>query len=285
MNTLKTGILMVAMTALIVGVGSLIGHGQGAIYAFVIALVMNIGSYWFSDKIVLRRYNAQPVTDAESPGLYSIVARLATQAGLPMPKLYIIPNDMPNAFATGRNPQHAAVAVTSGLMRILDQNEVEGVIAHELAHVKNRDILIGTIAAAMAGTIMMLAHFARFAAILGGFGGRGERDRGGLGLLVGIIVAPIAALVIQMAISRSREHQADATGAQISGQPMGLANALLKLDHVSQYVPSDASPATAHMFIVNPLHGRGMMNLFSTHPPIADRVQRLEAIAHKMGQS
>ncbi len=283
MNTLKTGFLMILMTAIIVGVGMLFGRGYGAVYAFIIAMVMNLGSYWFSDKIVLTMYGAQPVTEAEAPGLYSLVGRLATQAGLPMPKLYVVPNEMPNAFATGRNPQHAAVAVTQGLMRILDQNEVEGVIAHELAHVKNRDILIGTIAATMAGAIMMLAQFARIAMIFGGYGGR-DRERGGLEMLVAIIVAPIAAMMVQLAISRSREYQADATGAQISGRPMGLANALLKLEHASQYVPSSASPATAHMFIVNPLNGRGMMSLFSTHPPIQDRVQRLEAIAHQMGQ-
>jgi heat shock protein HtpX len=284
MNTLKTGFLMILMTALIVGIGSLFGHGHGVVIAFAFAVIMNVGSYWFSDKIVLSMYRARPVTEVEAPGLYSLVGRLATQAGLPMPKLYIVPNDMPNAFATGRNPQHAAVAVTDGLMRILDQSEVEGVIAHELAHVKNRDILISTIAATMAGAIMMASHMARFAMIFGGYGGR-DRDRGGIGALVAIIVAPIAAMMIQFAISRSREYQADATGAQISGRPMGLANALLKLESASKYVPSTASPATAHMFIVNPLNGRGMMGLFSTHPPIQDRVQRLESIAREMGQS
>lgn len=284
MNTMKTGILLVALTALIVLIGGSLGGMRGTVFAFIIALVMNMGSYWFSDKIVLAMYRAQPVSETEAPELYSLIRKLTTEAGLPMPKLYIVPNEMPNAFATGRNPSHAAVAVTEGLMRILDRSEVEGVIAHELAHVKNRDILISTIAATLAGAIMMIARMAQFAAI---FGGRDDRDEGGgiIGLLLAIIVAPIAALMIQMAISRSREYQADATGAQISGKPMGLANALLKLDRASQTAPSDANPATAHMFIVNPLAGGGLMGLFSTHPPIPERVARLEAIARTMGQA
>jgi len=274
------------MTVLLVLVGGWLGRGGGMVIAFAFALVMNAVSYWFSDKIVLAMYRARPVTEPEAPELYSIIHRLTTQAGLPMPKLYVVPGNMPNAFATGRNPSHAAVAVTEGLLGILDRDEVEGVIAHELAHVKNRDILIGTVAATLAGAIMMLAHMARFAAIFGGYGGsRNDRQGGLLGLLAVMIVGPIAALMIQMAISRSREYQADATGAEISGKPMGLANALVKLEHASQYVPSTASPATAHMFIVNPLNGGGLMSIFSTHPPIPERVNRLEAIARKMGQA
>lgn len=285
MNALKTGILLVALTVLIIWIGRMVGGPIGMIWAFGFALVMNAVSYWYSDKIVLAMYHAKPVTEAEAPGLYSMISRLTTEGGLPMPKLYIVPEQMPNAFATGRNPQHAAVAVTEGLMRILDQSEVEGVIAHELAHVKNRDILIATIAATLAGAIMMIAHMARWAALFGGFGGRDDRDNGGgmIGLLAAIIVAPIAALMIQMAISRSREYQADATGARISGKPLGLANALLKLDGASRLVTAQVNPSTAHMFIVNPLHG-GIGSLFSTHPPIPERVKRLEAIAHGMGQ-
>ena len=286
MNALKTAFLLTIMTVLLVAVGGWLGRGGGMVIAFTLALVMNAVSYWFSDKIVLRMYHAKPVTEAEAPELYSIIHKLTTEAGLPMPKLYVVPGNMPNAFATGRNPSHAAVAVTEGLLNILNRDEVEGVIAHELAHVKNRDILIGTIAATFAGAIMMLSHMARFAAIFGGMGGsRNDRNGGMLGLLVAAIVGPIAALMIQMAISRSREYQADVTGAQISGKPLGLANALLKLEHASQLVPSTASPATAHMFIVNPLRGGGLMGLFSTHPAIPDRVNRLEAIAQKMGQA
>lgn len=287
MNALKTGFLLAVMTVLLVLVGGMIGKGGGMVIAFGFALVMNAVSYWFSDKIVLSMYRAKPVSEAEAPGLYSLVHKLTIQARLPMPKLYVVPGNMPNAFATGRNPSHAAVAVTEGLLGILNRDEVEGVIAHELSHVKNRDILIGTVAATLAGAIMMLSHFARFAAIFGGMGGsRDDRDGGGiLGLLAAIIVGPIAALMIQMWISRGREYQADATGAEISGKPLGLANALVKLEHASQYVPSTASPATAHMFIVNPLKGGGLMGIFSTHPPIPDRVNRLQAIAQKMGQA
>jgi len=287
MNALKTGFLLTIMTVLLVLVGGWLGRGGGMVIAFAFALVMNAVSYWFSDKIVLAMYRARPVTEPEAPELYSIIHRLTTQAGLPMPKLYVVPGNMPNAFATGRNPSHAAVAVTEGLLGILDRDEVEGVIAHELAHVKNRDILIGTVAATLAGAIMMLSRMVQFAAIFGGYGGsRDNRNGGGVfGLLIAMIVAPIAALMVQMAISRSREYQADATGAQISGKPLGLAHALVKLETASQYVPSTASPATAHMFIVNPLNGGGLMSIFSTHPPIPERVNRLEAIAHKMGQA
>ena len=280
MNWIKTFLLMGFLTGLVIAAGYYIGGRQGMVFAFVIAAVMNFGSYWFSDKIVLAMYKAQPVTEEDSPQLYSMVERLTSRAGLPMPKLYVVDMPIPNAFATGRDPQHAAVAVTSGLMRLLGSDEVEGVISHELAHVKNRDILIGTIAATLAGAIMMVASMAKWAMIFGGMGGRDDEDRqgGGIGMLVLIIVAPIAALLVQMAISRSREYQADATGAQFSGKPMSLANALLKLERGNEAIPADVQPSTAHMFIVNPLRG-GLASLFSTHPPIPQRVDRLRAMA------
>mgnify|MGYP000877788450 CR=1 FL=1 len=284
MNALKTGVLLAALTLLIMWIGRMIGGPGGMMVAFLFALVMNGVSYWFSDKIVLAMYRAKPVTEAEAPELYSIVGRLTAQAGLPMPKLYILPDESANAFATGRNPNHAAVAVTRGLMRILDQGEVEGVLAHELAHVKNRDILISSIAATLAGAIMMLANMARWGMILGGMGRSDDDNGGALGLLATVIVAPIAAMMIQLAISRSREYQADVTGASISGKPLGLANALLKLENASRVIPSQASPATAHMFIVNPLSGKSMAALFSTHPSIPDRVNRLRAMAQERGQ-
>lgn len=285
MNTFKTGVLLVALTVLAVGIGRMLGGTGGMVIAFGFALVMNAVTYWYSDKIVLKMYRAQPISQADSPALYSMVDGLTRQAGLPMPKLYVIPGDMPNAFATGRDPQHAAVAVTEGLMRILDRDEVEGVLAHELAHVRNRDILISTIAATFAGAIMMLGSMVRWAALFGGFGRADDDDGGGmLGFLVLAILAPIAAIMIQMAISRSREYQADATGAGISGRPLGLANALTKLESASRVIPSHASPATAHMFIVNPLRGGGIGSLFSTHPPIPERVARLRSMAERKGQ-
>jgi len=284
MNALKTGFLLAALTALLMLIGRMVGGPSGMIVAFGFALVMNAVSYWYSDKIVLAMYRAQPIGEADAPELHAVVGRLTREAGLPMPKLYVVPGEMPNAFATGRNPEHAAVAVTEGLMRILDRSEVEGVIAHELAHVGNRDILISTIAATLAGAIMLLANMARWGAILGGIGRSDDDNGGAIGLLVAAFVAPLAALVIQMAVSRSREYQADATGAQISGKPLGLANALVKLENASKYVPSQASPATAHMFIVNPLRGGGVGSLFSTHPPISERVNRLRMIAERMGQ-
>jgi heat shock protein HtpX len=284
MNGVKTGILLIFMTGILVLAGRLIGGTGGMVVAFGLALVMNGVSYWFCDKIVLRMYGAQPVSEAEAPELYGIISRLAQQAGIPMPRLYMIPTDMPNAFATGRNPEHAVVAVTQGMMRILGKDEVEGVLAHELAHVKNRDILISTIAATLAGAIMMLASFARFAALFGGLGGRDDREGGLLGLLALMIVGPIAAMVVQLAISRSREYQADATGAQLCGHPLSLANALVRLDNASQYAVDVPTPATAHMFIVNPLRGGGIRSLFSTHPSTEDRVNRLRAMAQEMGQ-
>ncbi len=285
MNTFKTGFLLTVLTLLLVGIGRMVGGASGMVWAFGFALIMNAVTYWYSDKIVLTMYRARSISQADSPQLYATVDGLRRQAGLPMPKLYVIPGDMPNAFATGRNPQHAAVAVTEGLMRILNRDEVEGVLAHELAHVRNRDILISTIAATFAGAIMMLGSMVRWAALFGGFGRSDDDDGGGmLGFLVLAILAPIAAMMIQMAISRSREYQADATGAGVSGKPLGLANALTKLENASRVVPSQANPATAHMFIVNPLRGGGIGTLFSTHPPIPERVARLRSMAERKGQ-
>jgi heat shock protein HtpX len=280
MNTVKTVGLMVFMTLLLILVGGAIGGKSGMIIAFGMAMLMNFGSYWFSDKIVLKMYNAQPVNESEAPEIYSIVRMLVQKAGLPMPKVYIIPEETPNAFATGRNPEHAVVAVTEGIMRILNRDELAGVIAHELAHIKHRDMLTGTIVATIAGAISMLAQMAQWSMI---FGGRRNDNEGGSNPIVAIvtmIVAPIAAMLVQMAISRTREYEADKGGAEFAGNPSGLANALLKLEQASQAVPMlDAKPATAHMFIVNPLTGGGMMNLFSTHPPIAERVKRLREMA------
>jgi len=280
MNTVKTIGLMVFMTVLLVFVGAAIGGRSGMIFAFGLAVIMNFGSYWFSDKIVLRMYNAQPVSEAQAPELHAIVRTLVQKAGMPMPKVYIIPEETPNAFATGRNPEHAVVAVTQGIMRILNREELSGVIAHELAHIKHRDMLTGTIVATIAGAISMLAQMAQWAMIFGG--GRRDDDRDGspIAALVMMIVAPIAAMLVQMAISRTREFEADKGGAGIAGSPSGLASALLKLERGNQIVPmTDAKPATAHMFIVNPLTGGGLMKLFSTHPPIAERVKRLNEMA------
>jgi heat shock protein HtpX len=270
---------MVFMTLLLVFVGAAIGGRGGMVMAFAMAAIMNVGMYWFSDKLVLRMYKAQPVTEAEAPELHAIVRTLVQKAGLPMPKVYIIPDETSNAFATGRNPEHAVVAVTQGIMRILSREELSGVIAHELAHIKHRDMLTGTIVATMAGAISMLAQMAQWSMI---FGGRRDDDEGGSPIvaLVMMIVAPIAAMLVQMAISRAREFEADKGGAQIAGSSSGLANALLKLEKGSQIIPmTDAKPATAHMFIVNPLTGGGLMKLFSTHPPIAERVARLNEMA------
>jgi heat shock protein HtpX len=254
------------------------------VMAFVLAMVMNFGSYWFSDRIVLAMYRAQPVDEASAPGLYRIVRGLVTRAGLPMPRVYIIPEEAPNAFATGRNPQHAAIAVTEGILRIMSEDEIEGVLAHELSHVQNRDTLIMAIAATLAGAITYMAHMAQWAMIFGG--GRRDSDEegsGGGGLVGGllmIVLAPIAATLIQLAVSRSREFQADATGARIAGQPWGLAKALEKLEMASKVAaPMQATPATAHLFIVNPLAGGGWTTLFMTHPPIVERVARLRAMA------
>jgi len=264
------------MTALILWVGQLLGGRQGMIIALIFAAGMNFFSYWYSDKLVLKMYRASEATPNQAPELYGMVQQLTQQAGLPMPKLYIIPQDAPNAFATGRNPEHAVVAVTQGLLNIMDRDEVIGVLAHELAHVKNRDILIGSIAATMAGAIMMLAMMARWSAIFGG--GSHDEEGGGagfIGLIVMSIIAPMAAMIVQMAISRSREYLADATGARFAGHPEGLAKALEKLGAHSKRLPMDANPSTAHMFIVNPLSGKSMMSLFSTHPPLEERIARL----------
>ncbi len=278
-NQIRTTFLLAAMTVLVVIIGRIIGGPTGMAIALLIAVGMNFFSYWYSDKIVLRMYRAQEVTPQQAPDLYEMVTTLAQRAGLPMPKVYIIPKDTPNAFATGRNPEHAVVAVTQGLLKLLSRDEVMGVLAHEMAHVNNRDILIGSIAATMAGAIMMLASMARFAAFFGG--GRSDDDEGGmggLGLIVMSILAPIAAMVIQMAISRSREYLADATGARLAGSSQGLAGALDKLGRYSKQLPMDANPSTAHMFIVNPLSGKGLKGLFSTHPPMAERIVRLRGV-------
>ncbi len=278
-NTVKTTFLLAALTVLFVLVGKAIGGQSGMLFAFGLAVVMNVGSYWFSDKIVLRMYGAREVTEADAPQLHAMVRRLSLAAGTPMPKVYIMAQESPNAFATGRDPQHAAVAVTEGILRILSPEELEGVLAHEMAHVKNRDILIQTVAATLAGAIMMLANMAKFAAIFGG-GRSDDREGGGgaFGLLAMAIVAPLGAMLVQMAISRSREYLADETGARFCGRPEALAGALGKISGWAQRLPMHASPATAHMFILSPLTGGGLMSLFSTHPPVEERIARLLAM-------
>jgi len=277
MNMLKTTVLMVGLTLVLVWAGAALGGRSGMAMALIFAMAMNLFTYWFSDKIVLKMYKAKEVSENAAPELYSTVRRLAQKAEIPMPKVYIIEQDQPNAFATGRNPGHAAVAVTTGIMRILGREELEGVIAHELSHVKHRDILIGTIAATVAGAISYLAHMAQWAMI---FGGRSDDDERGspVAAIVMMIVGPIAAMLIQMAISRSREYAADEGGARLAGNPRYLASALKKLDMTSRQIPMDAQPATAHMFIVNPLSGGGLLKLFSTHPPVEERIARLEAM-------
>jgi heat shock protein HtpX len=279
MNTLKTTLLMGFLTVLLVTIGAALGGASGMALAFLLAGGMNFFSYWFSDKIVLKMYDAEEIEEGDDPRFYGMVRRLAERAGLPMPKVYVIQDDSPNAFATGRNPEHAAVAATTGIMRLLNDEELAGVMAHELGHVKNRDILISTLAATFAGAITYLAHMAQWAAMFGG--GRSDDDEGGgiFGTILMVILAPIAAMLVQMAISRSREYGADAAGAQISGNPLSLASALQKLEAGSQRVPLAANAATAHMFIVNPLTGAGLMSLFSTHPPIPERVHRLEDLS------
>jgi len=280
MNQFKTFLLMLVLTGLLIVVGSVIGGKNGAIYFFIFAALINFVTYWFSDKIVLRMYGAQQVTQGEAPELYQIVGELVNKASLPMPKVYIIENDTPNAFATGRNPEHAAVAVTSGILRILSKEELMGVIGHELSHIQHRDILISTIAATLAGAISMLARVTQFGAMFGGVRSDDEEGGGGnfLFTLVFTIVASIAAMLIQMAISRSREYLADEGGAHLS-HPLSLARALGKLDMAAQRIPMEANPSTAHMFIVNPLRGGGVLSLFSTHPPIEERIARLEEMA------
>jgi heat shock protein HtpX len=275
-NTFKTAFLLTALTLLLMMIGRAFGGQNGMAIALAIAVVMNFIAYFFSDKIALATYRAQPVTREQQPRVYDVVERLTQKIGIPMPKMYVIPSESPNAFATGRNPQHASVAVTHGILNLLNDEELEGVIAHELGHVHNRDILISSIAATLAGAITMLANMGKWAMIFGGFGGRDERDRGGgLAALFMLIVAPIAAMLIQLAVSRSREYQADASGAHYTGNPYALASALRKLDTYSRRIPMVASPSTAHLFIIQPLLGVNLGSLFSTHPPIAKRIERL----------
>lgn len=270
-NTFKTALLLTAMTLLLMAIGRAFGGDRGMLTALVIAAVMNFVSYFFSDRIALAMYRAQPVSREDLPRAYNVVERLTQKIGIPMPKMYVIPTDSPNAFATGRNPSHASVAVTQGILNLLNDEELEGVLAHELGHVRNRDILISSIAATLAGAITYLSRFAFF---FGG-GDRDERRGGGLGALLMLILAPIAAMLIQLAVSRSREYQADASGAHYTGNPYALASALAKLDAYSRRVPMMATPSTAHLFIVQPLLGMNFGNLFSTHPPIAKRIERL----------
>ena len=279
-NTFKTAFLLTALTLLLMAIGRAFGGDNGMFIALAIAVVMNFVSYFFSDKIALAMYRAQPVTREQLPRAFAAVERLTQKIGIPMPKMYVIPTDSPNAFATGRNPQHASVAVTHGILQLLNDEELEGVLAHELGHVSNRDILISSVAATIAGAITMLASMGRWALIFGGYGGRDREERGGGGLtaLLMLFVAPIAASLIQLAVSRSREYQADATGAHFTGNPYALASALQKIDAYSRRVPLQANPSTAHLFIIQPLLGvnAGMLaNLFSTHPPIAKRIERL----------
>lgn len=280
MNTMKTFLLMAVLTVMLVTVGGAISGEGGMLFAFIIAGVMNFATYWWSDRIVLRMYGAQEVTAAQAPELFRMTEELAMRAGLPMPKLYVIPGDQPNAFATGRDPQHSAVAVTEGITRLLSPNELRGVIAHELAHIQNRDILVGTVAATMAGAISMLANMAQWAMIFGGRSSDDEEGTNPVAAIVMMIVAPIAAMLVQMAISRSREFLADETGARICGEPLALANALRRLHAGAEAIPMHATPATAHMFIVSPLTGGSFLNLFSTHPPMEERVARLEAMVY-----
>ena len=280
MNTIRTTLLLGALTGLLMLIGGYFGGKSGVVIAFLFAMVMNFGSYWFSDKIVLKMYKAQEISESQAPELYGIVKNLALRGDLPMPRVYVIPENTPNAFATGRDEKHAVVAVTEGITRILNRDELEGVIGHELTHIKNKDMLIGSIAATLAGAIVMLANMAQWAAIFGGVSRDDDEGGGGglIGLILMAILAPIAATVIQMAISRSREFLADAGGARISGKPYGLAGALEKLQRASQAIPMDANPSTAHMFIVNPLTGGSLMSLFTTHPPLEERIARLKSM-------
>jgi heat shock protein HtpX len=277
MNTFKSTLLLVLLTVLLVFIGDRVGGRNGMVLAFVLSVIFNFGAYFFSDKLALSMYRAQPVTREQLPRAYEVVERLSAKQGLPMPKIYVIPTESPNAFATGRNPKHASVAVTHGILRLLDDEELEGVLAHELGHVRNRDILTSSIAATLAGAITMVARMGYWASLFGGYGGREERGRsgGGLGGLFMVILAPIAATLIQLWISRTREYEADATGARETGNPYALARALQKLDDYSRRIPMQATPTTAHLFIVAPMLGSGIGNLFSTHPPIKERIRRL----------
>jgi heat shock protein HtpX len=281
-SAIKTTILLGALTGLLILIGGVFGGRSGAEFAFVIALAMNFFSYWFSDKLVLRAYSAQELDAAAAPELYSIVQELAQEAHIPVPRMYMIDTDTPNAFATGRNPNHAAVAVTRGILRICSRDELKGVLGHELSHVINRDILTSSIAATLAGAIMILASMARWGAIFGGFGGGSDDDRRGgmIELLLMAFLAPLAASLIQLAVSRTREYQADASGARLTHHPLFLASALRKLEAANERMPMDSGPATAHLFIVNPLSAQGLMSkLFSTHPPLEERIRRLEHMA------
>jgi heat shock protein HtpX len=279
MNTFKTVFLMTLMMVLLMLVGSLLGGEQGIVMAFIFSLLMNFGAYWLSDKIVLMMYRAKEVTEIDAPHLYSLVSRVSNQAQLPMPRVYIIPGETPNAFATGRNPQHAAVAVTEGITKLLSDDELEGVLAHEFAHIKHRDILTGTIVATMVGTITFVARMAGWSMMFAG-GSRDRRDSNGIAELLLLILAPIAAVLVQLAISRSREFAADEGGASISGRPLSLANALQKLEIGVERLPmGNASPASAHMFIINPLRKEGIFKLFSSHPPVSERIERLQKLA------
>ena len=278
-SMIKTGLLMAALTAVFMVAGQALGGSNGMLIALVMALGMNFFAYWFSDSMALKMSGAHEVSQAEAPELHRMVESLAARANLPKPRIYVIHKDTPNAFATGRNPSHAAVAVTTGLQRILRPNELEGVLAHELGHIKNRDILISSVAATMAGAISYMASMAQWAMIFGG--GRSDDDNGGGGLIGSIammILAPLGASLIQMAISRSREFQADATGAEICGNPMSLATALQQLERFNRQLPMDVNPATAQMYIVNPLHGGQLAGLFSTHPPVQERIKRLSSL-------
>jgi heat shock protein HtpX len=281
-NALKTTVLLGLLTGLLMWVGQLLGGTQGLVFGLILAATMNLGSYWFSDKIVLRMYGARELSEESAPDLFAIVRELAVGAHMPMPRVYLIPGESPNAFATGRSPAHAAVAVTEGIMRLLSPDELRGVLAHELSHVRNRDTLISAIAATLAGVVMMVARMAQWAALFGGMR-RDEREDGGGGaltFLAMIIVAPIAAMLIQLAISRAREYEADATGARLAHAPQALAAALEKIAVASGRIPLPAGPATAHLWIVNPLRGDWLANLFSTHPPIEERIRRLRAMAY-----
>lgn len=270
-NTFKTALLLTALTLLLMGIGRYLGGENGMLWALIIAGIMNFVAYFFSDKIALATYRAQPASREDLPRAYDVVERITQRVGLPMPKIYVIPTESPNAFATGRNPKHASVAVTQGILKLLNDEELQGVLAHEIGHVNNRDILISSVAATLAGAITWL----RYGAMFGGLGNRDERRGGGLGALLMLILAPIAATLIQLAVSRSREYQADATGAQFTGNPYALASALAKLDAYSRRLPMVATPSTAHLFIIQPLLGMNFGSLFSTHPPIAKRIERL----------
>ncbi len=279
MNMLKTVFLMTLMMVLLIAIGSFFGGEQGMIIAFLFSLLMNFGSYWFSDKIVLMMYRAKEVTEAEQPRLYSIVARVASEAQIPTPRVFIIPSDTPNAFATGRSPEHAAVAATEGILKMLSDDELEGVLGHEFAHIKHRDILTGTIVATLVGSITFIARMAGWTLMFGG-GGRDRRDSNGLAEIFMLIVAPIAAVLMQLAISRSREFAADEGGAHITGRPLSLANALQKLERKADQIPLEhVPPSTAHLFIINPLRSGGIAKLFSTHPPTEERIERLQQMA------